>query len=788
MDFKRIVEKLIESFPQLPQPKYWDKHGIRRFYFNKKEENTDYTFFIDIPSENNFIIRQKANALWHPDFPSRQEISDFLSQYKDKKKEKIFSIQNGICSEFYQVNPEKLGTLNCYELKVVGGTLNVIGGKLAYKLRKKFSGFWNFSDYLLLSDNSIEETQLNSFIEELWSEEAETYKNLTEVKFLKDKIPSAKSLADFTANFLRLHYKNDINHILDKYKEQEAKIKIKKECIIRGWSIKNSPTISISIKSNLYYGDTFEKFLTTIENEEDIINFPAIDIELEHRGTITGILGPLKGHRKRLLNITKRQKIKQIILEAPDDEQVLIIDEEYHYIASSLYPLVTTKNAYFFKADPSKLMGHLTLSPELRNSIEDEIVSLFKEYISKNYNSIDFPDQFKKAEDIGFKNLLKFKDDSIHSEDEYVLNNLKKHGIYKLASKFEKDNSLKIILILGTLFDNYQDFWQKLTRELTELRFAPKLAKKVEIKEIDIIEIEKKIKDFPEEEYDIVIAILPEKPNQDKNYEIVKSSLFRSNIVQSQFIFRNTIQDKLQWAIANVILGILSKTENIPYILAKPLEFADFFVGIDISREKKKKLSGSQNYAATARFYGKDGTFLHYEIQEDKIEGETVPKTILEKIFAKTMFQGKTIMIHRDGYFRGQEIPVLKEIGKKYNIVFQCVEVIKENAPRLYKVSNYQYLNPNKNQIFYLNQKEAIIINNEVKGAKTVKPLRIRARDTNTKLNDAIISVMALRMMHFGTTKPTKLPVTIIFSDRISGFVRRGIRPPNKSGKIPWWY
>jgi len=83
-----------------------------------------------------------------------------------------------------------------------------------------------------------------------------------------------------------------------------------------------------------------------------------------------------------------------------------------------------------------------------------------------------------------------------------------------------------------------------------------------------------------------------------------------------------------------------------------------------------------------ARFYGKDGTFVNYEIHEDKIEGETVPKIILEKIFSKTEFQDKFIMIHRDGFFRGPEIQDLKEIGKNYNIQFQFVEVIKRNVPR----------------------------------------------------------------------------------------------------------
>lgn len=95
---------------------------------------------------------------------------------------------------------------------------------------------------------------------------------------------------------------------------------------------------------------------------------------------------------------------------------------------------------------------------------------------------------------------------------------------------------------------------------------------------------------------------------------------------------------------------------------------------------------------------------------------------------------------------------------------------------------------PNRDQIFYLSNKEAIIINNEVKGNKTVNPLRIRVCDDQTNLDNAILSVMALRLMHFGTTKTPKLPVTISFSDRISGFVRKGITPPYKRGSIPWWY
>ena len=149
---------------------------------------------------------------------------------------------------------------------------------------------------------------------------------------------------------------------------------------------------------------------------------------------------------------------------------------------------------------------------------------------------------------------------------------------------------------------------------MKELGFTPKLKNIIKLDKITPIEIEKNIKTLSDESYDIIVAILPEKTNQDRVYELVKSALFSFNLIKSQFIFEKTLHKRLQWALANIILGILAKTENIPYIFAFPLDFADYFVGIDISREQKKNLKGSQNYAATARFYGKDGTFKHYEI------------------------------------------------------------------------------------------------------------------------------------------------------------------------------
>ena len=69
MDFEKIIEKLNNKFPQLPKPTYWEKHGKKRFYFNKEESNQDYTFFIDLTVSGKIELRQKPSTLWHSAYP-----------------------------------------------------------------------------------------------------------------------------------------------------------------------------------------------------------------------------------------------------------------------------------------------------------------------------------------------------------------------------------------------------------------------------------------------------------------------------------------------------------------------------------------------------------------------------------------------------------------------------------------------------------------------------------------------------------------------------------------------
>src|SRR5690606_8071588 len=126
----------------------------------------------------------------------------------------------------------------------------------------------------------------------------------------------------------------------------------------------------------------------------------------------------------------------------------------------------------------------------------------------------------------------------------------------------------------------------------------------------------------------------------------------------------------------------LGKTGNIPYVLAKPLDFADVVVGIDNAREKKKRLSGTLNATAITSVYLSDGEFMQYVIHDAPLEGETVATSVLQSLFLKNDFAGIRVVVQRDGYFRGVEKKALVDWAAKTGGTFQLVELTKSGEPR----------------------------------------------------------------------------------------------------------
>ena len=156
-------------------------------------------------------------------------------------------------------------------------------------------------------------------------------------------------------------------------------------------------------------------------------------------------------------------------------------------------------------------------------------------------------------------------------------------------------------------------------------------------------------------------------------------------------------------------------------------------------------------------------------------------------LFPWEEFQGKRVVIHRDGLFRGEEKEILKNWAQEIRAVFYFVEVIKQDNPRLYGYDpNKSFFRPPEGTVFKLNEYEALLISSQSPNG-TPRPLRIRT-EPPFNIMDALNSVFVLRLLHYGSlNKLPRVPVTIHYADKIARWALQGIKPRQPEGNIPFW-
>jgi argonaute-like protein implicated in RNA metabolism and viral defense len=303
------------------------------------------------------------------------------------------------------------------------------------------------------------------------------------------------------------------------------------------------------------------------------------------------------------------------------------------------------------------------------------------------------------------------------------------------------------------------------------------------------IDFERAINSLQEQEPHIVLAIIPDSDSLDEDewgpyYDF--KSLMMDISLPSQVIDQATVlkTKSLKYVMQNVALGMIAKMGHIPYILANPLNYADFVVGIDIARKRNKSGVGSQNAAALAQIYHQGGHFAHCRVIETPLEGETVPAPILRGLFPLNEFEGKTVIIHRDGLFRGNEVEIIKEHMTRLRAKVYFVEVIKSGAPRLYK-QNGSIVAPEIGTTFLLSDTEAFIVTSTSSTA-TPQPLHIRTEEPFT-IGKALHSVLMLTLMHHGSLKRPRLPISIHYSDKIGYLALRGVKPRGGQSTDMYW-
>lgn len=707
-------------------------------------------------------------------------------------------------TEIFPVIPSSLPAIFAYRLELNrGADASTIGGKLSYRLKKTFDGHWAWAGGFVITDTAQEVSEVMKVVKTLWSEQPDTFKGLRSVAMDYQWQADARSMSEFVARGLFADVEKSIQKVLLKNKQDLGSAVVERVHEVRGWVVDGAPAVSVSISSRLVLKQDLKGYAAQV-SQDQLVGLQVADKTSSLKGELTEIVGTLATERQRLLHLTQRGEMQNLITTSPDSDLVVTVSNgrnDYDYAIGALRIILYLEYLYRFNINSRKALSALRLEPKLRADIIRDIAGIITKtkYVQRAYNSIQFPKLFRS---IPHATQVKFGNGSVAPYNEQsILSDLRNRRLYRVADKFKDGNPINVGILTALGEQSYADFWGRVESSLRALGFGVHKVGEVAVKEASRVEMDTAVSQLQGKNLDILIAFFPEDfadEDDDETAYYHFKSLTIGRGIPGQVIENTTIENDKAVAssVANIVLGILGKTGNIPYVLAKPLSFADIVVGIDIARDKKKRLSGSINTTAVARIYLNDGDFLKYIIHDSPLEGETIPTNVLQALFPKNEFTGKRVVVQRDGYFRGSEKKALLDWAAKIEATFFLVEVIKSGSPRIYGLGKHKgndnkeetyVAQPQKGSAFVISANEAIVVSTlpPFKNA-TPQPLRLRTEGL-FPIEYAIESVLAMTNLHYGSVRPPRLPVTIHYSDKIAYMALRGIKPKNLEGKVPFW-
>jgi hypothetical protein len=578
------------------------------------------------------------------------------------------------------------------------------------------------------------------------------------------------------------------------------------------------PALTLTICSSIVFRETLADFYENHpyrQNPENfLIGLKVQEIERGSRATIIGLVGTMEEHREELLEKATGSTSKQALRDAPDDQPVVAVQfgknqKQFHYAMGALRPCVTSETADQFEVEYGQLLKATKISYKDRTNLlasyKQTAVNALAAYgfqLERSINSIQHPTLFWKPEvPLEATNLLFGK--GVTGKRGEVLKGLSGGGVYRRHADYQ-DKSRSIRIATLKLCDlTVPPFLEQLKQRLQKYGFKSEVItdESLLVNRLGGTEaraaVENAVNKLVEVPHDIVLTFLPQSDrasdykDEGSFYFQIYSQLLRRQIA-SQMIYDNTLSNPTNYpyVLNQVIPGILAKLGNLPFILAEPLEVADYFIGLDISRVSKKRLSGTMNACASVRLYGKQGEFVRYQLEDDLIEGEEIPPRLLERLLPASELKNKTVLIYRDGSFVGKEADYLVKRAEAIGAKFILVECKKSGIPRLYNLNQKAIMAPSQGLALRLSSREAILVTTKVpEKVGLARPLRLTVHQEGhqASIEQIVETTLKLTLLHHGALKEPRLPMPLYGSDRMAYLRLQGIRPSVMEGDRQFW-
>nr|BBH86659.1 hypothetical protein KTC_14100 [Thermosporothrix sp. COM3] len=697
-----------------------------------------------------------------------------------------------VISELFPVQPQAIPELLAYELQTADEELAAIGGKLPYRLKKAFSGRWAWSTPYIVTDTPVEDIQ--AFVETLRNDPSEAFASLLALQPVPDWQPTPQAQADFAARALWPELRDDVDAALARFAHNLNRTLVTRECEVRGWTIWGQPALSISIRSRLQTIYDLQSYLKNVDSVDAILHFMVADRASTMQGTVMDIVGPVAEHRERLLAFKPKERSKRFIEQAADDEIVVRIyahRRTYDYVARALRILARPADYERLGIDPEQAEAALRLTPAGSSTMLEEVVRIGRKrgLLGPAYSSQRHSASFLDTADLHFTPTVRVGQNHT-CEVSALQEHIQQYGVYKHAS-LKKPVAIGV---LNALPDSpYREFLEKLHQTLRLYRVPARYNGVASLQTFSHQSLEEALHYLHERGADLILALLPDEPGREAE-QWGLADLFTALTIALGISGQIVHQATLTHGENAIALSILNKLGGTPHALGTPLPYADMVVGFDVACPTSKQPDDEIPMTAISRIFRNTGEFLRYELCS--IKGEKNISEAIQALFPATLFQGKRVVIHRDGPFRGNEKQALQAWGAHIQAQFLPVEILRTGIPHLYGVElsadelsadrQAQAIHPSAGCALKLDEQQALLVTAQPSAQEApVEPLHIRT-EPPLSIEQALHSVLSFTLLHADVQTRSRFPVTIHYSDIFASLLLRGIKPVQKQEAFPF--
>ncbi len=699
-------------------------------------------------------------------------------------------------SLFVEVFPIAEGAvrgLAAYALEMTDSTLpHSAGGKLAYRLRRAFPGHWVWANGKLITDQPRTAIELTITLDGLKTE-GDPFKRVAAVLPLERWQPSPHDAAQFVIRALLPDHEDALRKALTGTGLKLQNAIIQRDWRAQPWVIEDFPALSLSVLSYVYYHHLLNKYAQEADDLKTLVGLHVADNTSSMRGEIIAISGPLGEHRARLLELTRRPVMQTLLRKAPDDEPVVRVlsgDNEYEYAASALKIAPRPAEMERFGINPAQASTAQHIKPVLRAQMVRTISDVLKHagLIGNAFNARQFPDLFLRAT---FEANLRFANNRVRPYNADTLGtDYQTGGTFRRAKRY--DSAPVNIALINALGEVVDDFMEALRRSISkDYGFEINVVRERKVRVVSEKNLQTAVRDVQKEDRDVVLAFFPDSTGEGGDDDASDTYVKQQTVgrgIPALIVHQSTL-DRPE-AMSSMVMGLLARAGNLPYVLAEPLDYVDFIVGLDIAREEKKS-SKSEALTFVSRIYKSDGTLVGYTLHSVSIGmGEAIPLAVMQTLFPAEIFGKARIIVHYAGYLRDDERALFERWRAAAGTQFYLVELASSGAPRLY-VSEQRGSKPvivgaPWGSAFRLSSTEAFLVASRAPADATPQPLHVRTHEP-FGIEWAMHSVLAFTFLHYGAMLPPRLPVTVQHSEYIAESVARGVMPDKLFGDTAFW-